>query len=147
MEEKTHRGVHYYKRTKQWRARIHVDGKEISLGYYINKSDAVEARKKAEGKSYITRGKHPNSRLNSPYIKGHEGMRKEANPSWKGDDVGYSGLHEWVKQKLGKPSRCDHCKSTTEKCYDWANKSHHYKRELSDWLRLCRKCHKKYDKQ
>ena len=145
MEEKTHRGVSYYKRTNQWRARIFVDKKEISLGYFKNEAEAIEARKKAEGDGYITRGKHPNSRLNSPYVEGHEGMKGETNPSWKGDDVGYGGLHMWVSSQLGTPSLCEHCQSTTAKHYDWANKSQTYKRDLSDWLRLCRKCHKKYD--
>ncbi len=29
----------------------------------------------------------------------------------------------------------------------WANKSHTYKRELTDWFALCGTCHKKYDKK
>lgn len=29
--------------------------------------------------------------------------------------------------------------------FEWANKSGDYKRDLSDWLRLCISCHRKYD--
>jgi len=65
--------------------------------------------------------------------------------NWKGDEVGYLGLHHWVERELGRPSLCEHCETTTAKRFDWANKSNDYKRELSDWLRLCRSCHMKYD--
>jgi len=63
---------------------------------------------------------------------------------WKGDKVGYEGLHQWVKLKRGKPTKCEHC---GRKGYcEWANKSHEYKRELDDWLSLCKRCHIKYDR-
>lgn len=68
----------------------------------------------------------------------------EEHHSWKGNRVGYSGLHYWVNLKLGKPSRCEHCNKTKGK-FEWANKSHTYKRLLSDWIRLCVSCHQKYD--
>lgn len=72
--------------------------------------------------------------------------KEEKSKNWKGDNVGIGALHEWVKRKLGKPNKCDHCGISEEKTnYDWANKSQQYKRELSDWLRLCRKCHIIYD--
>lgn len=41
---------------------------------------------------------------------------------------------------------CEHCKSTTKKRYEWANASGDYLRNLSDWIRLCKSCHIKYDK-
>lgn len=41
-------GVIFYKRTQQWRARITVDGKHKSLGYFDEYDDAVMARLKAE---------------------------------------------------------------------------------------------------
>ena len=59
--------------------------------------------------------------------------------------VGMQALHSWVKRRLGKPQKCEHCGSTTAKKYEWANKSHEYKRDLSDWIRLCTSCHRKYD--
>ena len=71
----------------------------------------------------------------------------EKNFNWKGDDVGYSGLHYWVVSRLGKPTTCWHCgKSNLHgNSIQWANKSHTYKRDVNDWLRLCVKCHRKYD--
>lgn len=66
---------------------------------------------------------------------------------YKGDKVGYRALHSWVARSLGKPDTCEHCGSfgLTGRKIGWANKSNQYKRNLSDWLRLCTPCHRKYD--
>jgi len=79
------------------------------------------------------------------FKKGH-GL-KEENVNWKGDKVGYHALHSWVNRKLGKPNKCEICGTETAKNYEWANKNHKYKRDLNDWIRLCRFCHRKFDKQ
>ena len=68
------------------------------------------------------------------------------NPMWLGDKVGYSGIHIWIAKELGKPALCEHCGTTDAPMYDWANKTGKYLRDISDWLRLCRSCHMKYDK-
>lgn len=68
----------------------------------------------------------------------------ENNPRWKGDNVKKTGLHDWVYYHLGKPKKCEHCGKESF-WIDWANKSHEYKRDLSDWLALCRSCHRYYD--
>lgn len=67
---------------------------------------------------------------------------------WKGDKVGYRGLHNWVATLLGKPRSCAHCRNSSlnHRNYHWANISHEYKRDVTDWIRLCAKCHKKFDK-
>lgn len=66
---------------------------------------------------------------------------------WKGENVGYCALHIWVKKHLGQPTKCEHCEKDglTGHQIHWANKSGEYKRDLTDWLRLCVKCHRKYD--
>jgi hypothetical protein len=69
----------------------------------------------------------------------------ENHPQWKGDSVSYSGLHYWVSRKLGKPKECEHCGDTKAKKFEWANKNGMYLRELTDWIRLCVSCHRKYD--
>lgn len=70
------------------------------------------------------------------------------NNNWKGQDVSYRNLHRWVERWLGKPDSCEHCETTglIGRKIHWANKSREYKRELSDWIRLCVPCHKAYDK-
>lgn len=74
-------------------------------------------------------------------------IRGQNNGQWKGDNVGYAALHDWVKYYLGTPSFCESCGSVSSKRYDWANKSFQYKRDLSDWIRLCRSCHIRKDKK
>lgn len=68
---------------------------------------------------------------------------KSKNPMWKGDNVGYNALHAWVKRNLIKPQVCSNCNQT--KALDLANISQEYKRDLSDWEWLCRKCHMEKD--
>lgn len=69
------------------------------------------------------------------------------NPQWKQNKVGYRALHYWQERQLGKPTQCEFClkDNLTGKQIHWANKSHKYLRDKNDWLRLCVKCHKKYD--
>jgi hypothetical protein len=67
------------------------------------------------------------------------------NSQWKGSDVSYSTLHAWVARWLGTPSECENCGTTTSKKFEWANVSKEYKRDLSDWKRLCHPCHIKFD--
>lgn len=64
---------------------------------------------------------------------------------WKGDKAGYSAKHYWVSRQLGKPRECSHCGTTEAKKFEWANVSGEYKRDVTDYIRLCCKCHKKYD--
>ena len=72
----------------------------------------------------------------------------DKNINWKGDEVGYHGLHKWIARQLGKPQHCAYCQNTSlePRNYHWANISHAYKRDLSDWIRLCAKCHSHYDR-
>lgn len=45
-------GVSFDKRRNKWRARIKINKKEIGLGYYDEKEDAIKARKDAENKYF-----------------------------------------------------------------------------------------------
>lgn len=72
--------------------------------------------------------------------------KNEANPSWKGDKVGYTGIHMWVYRQWGKAIYCENDLSHIAKRFEWANISGQYKRERSDWKMLCKPCHAKFDK-
>jgi len=67
------------------------------------------------------------------------GTRGENNSMWKGDHVGYAAIHCWVHRHKPKPSLCEKCGEAP--AYDAANISGEYKRDLTDWEWLCRKCH------
>jgi hypothetical protein len=66
---------------------------------------------------------------------------------WKGDEVGYFGIHDWIAKEKGVISKCDICGTTNAKKFEWCNKDHKYKRILNDWFRACTSCHRKYDNQ
>ena len=67
------------------------------------------------------------------------------NGQWKGDEVGYFSLHEWIKNHKQKPEFCEICKKKPP--YDLANISGEYKRDINDYRWLCRSCHMKDDKR
>ena len=73
----------------------------------------------------------------------NKGIPEGQGNAWKGEKVGYSGLHKWVTKHLGKPKKCTYCSSTEH--VEWANISREYKRDLKDWIALCRSCHHIYD--
>lgn len=78
----------------------------------------------------------------SKTMKGRKTGRKPWN--WNKLNLNsYHSLHKWVYRNLGAPTECEFCSSG--KNLQWANKSHEYKHELTDWLRLCKNCHNKYD--
>lgn len=77
------------------------------------------------------------------YDKNRVSLRGKDNPSWKGDNIGYFGLHSWINKQLGKASKCEQCGAV--KNVEWANKSKEYKRDLNDWKALCRSCHHVFD--
>jgi hypothetical protein len=65
--------------------------------------------------------------------------------TYKGTASEYRMLHYWVERQLGKPSKCERCGTTRAKRFDWANISHEYKKDIADWIRLCKSCHFTYD--
>lgn len=91
--------------------------------------------------------------------KSHLGMKKpwatkrnlENNPAkvgiessqWKGEDVGYIAMHNWVRRHVGIQEACEIC-GASEKL-ELSNKSNQYKRNASDWWTLCISCHRAYD--
>lgn len=58
----------------------------------------------------------------------------------------YRNLHKWVEKQLGRPEKCSVCgKIGYGRQIHWANKSKRYLKEISDWIRLCVKCHYQFD--
>lgn len=99
------------------------------------------------------------------YEKGHkhsEEVRKKMSISHKGvklpertgknhhawkeeSEIAYSSMHDWVRNRKGKASK-QKCFFCGKSAMDWANADHQYKRNLDDYIPLCRACHIKYDK-
>ena len=58
-------------------------------------------------------------------------------------NAGYDAIHAWVRRRKVKPKFCEKCKKNFS--YDLANISGKYLRSISDYLYLCRSCHKIMD--
>lgn len=68
----------------------------------------------------------------------------ESNPNYlKPEGVSYVSIHRKVNRLYAKTVLCEHCLKL--KKLEWANISGKYLIERSDWLCLCRSCHKKFD--
>lgn len=76
--------------------------------------------------------------------KGHL-FKGEKNRMWKGEDANYKSIHEWINTNYGKPEKCERCECKEN--LDWCNKDHQYRRVREDWLVLCKKCHRVFDKR
>lgn len=72
----------------------------------------------------------------------------QLHPLWK-EKPSYRTMHKWVERQLGKPDKCVFCETYHLSGHQihWANISGEHKRDLSDWIRLCVKCHKDFDRK
>ena len=102
---------------------------------YRTRPSGLKYEIKVRNKAWFSRGHVPWSK----------GLPEHLQPNWKGDEVGYDGIHSWVEKHLGKPNKCEECGSTSKRLYQWSNKSGEYKRDLADWQRLCVGCHGLFD--
>lgn len=74
-------------------------------------------------------------------------QKGEKGNNWKGEKATYNSIHHWIRRTFGKPTQCEFCLDHFEGYFiHWANKSGEYKRDRSDWIRLCAKCHRAFEK-
>lgn len=111
---------------------------EIKKGQHLSR--ATEFKKGNRPARPIQRGQRISieTEFTSGRVKGIN------NTKWKGDRVGYFALHGWLYRNKKRTRTCEFCgfKRRTH----FANKSGKYKRDLSDWIELCQRCHIRYDK-
>jgi len=110
-----------------------ICGKEI-------KKDPKLSNKQFENKKYCSL--KCKRKGHSIFMKG-KGIR-ENNSNWKGDIACLTAFHKRVEILKGKPKKCEICGTTKKRVYDWANLTGNYK-DINDYKRMCRSCHKKYD--
>lgn len=81
------------------------------------------------------------------YWRGKKRPTGALSANWKGNKVGYQGIHDWIRSVLGTPDTCEECHTSGLTGYQihWANVSGKYKREISNWKRLCIRCHFRMD--
>ena len=131
-----------YIRTDAIRKKLSDSIRKNPTKYWLGKNIPPEVIQKIKDTK-----KRNGKKGNSDYFKRHRFLGIN-HKLWKGDRVGYDALHSWLYRKLGSPNICEHCKKIelNSRKIHWANKSGKYRRELSDWLRLCAKCHYHYDR-
>jgi len=103
-----------------------------------NKGQFIKGHRHSEAWYKSAQKGHPHT--NDAKLKIGKSKEFDNNYNWKGDKVGYSALHKWVYKMLGKATECSSC-AKNEGRIEWANISGLYKRDISDWEQLCRKCH------
>ncbi len=81
----------------------------------------------------------------TPWNKNMEGYTNNGSFK-KQDSVGYSGVHFRIRDLLGEPKKCELCKTTTAKKYEWASLGHIYSEDIKKWMRVCTSCHRFIDK-
>lgn len=120
-------------------------GKFCSMPCYRESRKGSQAWNKGKPAPWAIGNKHRMGLKNPHLVTLNKSRTTFKNKKWKGDKVGYRALHYWVERQLGKPKKCDFCEIETKNRYHWANRSGKYLRDVSDWIRLCAKCHKTYD--
>ena len=73
----------------------------------------------------------------------HYGSKDSNNSQWKGDEVSYNVLHDYIKRHKPKPKLCEDCHE--QPSYDLANISGEYHRDINDFKWVCRRCHMRSD--
>lgn len=59
----------------------------------------------------------------------------------------YMSIHRWIERHFEKSNTCEHCGKSNlyGRQIHWANIDHKYSKDRKDYLRLCPKCHLKFD--
>jgi hypothetical protein len=110
------------------------------LGKHHSKKTKKLMSKLATGKKNPMFGKHfskESKRKLSESLKGNHSGEKHYR--WKGENVGYLSLHEWIRKHKEKETCCERC--GIDKPLDISNISGEYKRDVDDYEWLCRHCH------
>lgn len=101
-------------------------------GHCFNGKKRPDISRRFSGSGNPNHGKHLSEEQKAKISGSNHGQ-------WKGDNVGYEGIHDWVERRLEKTDMCQICNITPP--YDLANRSGKYLRNLDDWWWLCRRCH------
>lgn len=77
--------------------------------------------------------KHPEE------VKRKIGRPGALSSAWKDDGATYKAKHIWIRKYLSKPELCPSCKLVPPT--EVHNIDKQYRRVLSEWVWMCRKCH------
>lgn len=119
---------------------------------FSGKRHSVSSKMK-NSMAHVARRRSAESRLkqsvsvsgNRNHMYGSHINANEHNGRWKGDDVGYDALHEWIRKNKIMPydSKCESC--GVVRPLQATNISGNYLRDIKDYMYICSKCHYKMD--
>lgn len=82
---------------------------------------------------------------------GKDHLKNEQHPLWKGDSVSYGALHHWLRTHFPKTGVCELCGHRPKRKKiaptHYANISGEYRRDRNDYLELCVRCHRTFDRE
>ena len=135
-----------YLRTKEYRRKISESmrgKKRVPFSEKARRNMSIAHK----GQVPWNKGKKFSEEHKRKLSEAHKGKTDEKSSNWKGDNVGYHGIHAWVKKHKGKATQCQDCgnKADGGHAIDWTNVDHKYKRNLDDYIERCRPCHRNYD--
>jgi len=110
---------------------------------FIKRKDVSAFNRKHEVYKYCSRKCYTSDPNNWTRIQRNKDITpKEFKSPW------YKALHHLIGKKLGKSKKCWGCgfESENSRQFQWANIDHEYTNKEKDWIRLCGRCHRYYDK-
>lgn len=107
----------WFKVNNKWTHIVSDESKEKMRQAKLGKKASLETRKKL---SALKKGK------------------------WQKDTVSYYSFHQRVRIYYGDIKECVYCGKSGKT--EFASISHEAKHELTDYIALCRSCHRNYDK-
>lgn len=127
----------------------------FAKNHFFKKLSFLEEQKERRKKVWLGRKHSPETiqkiseaakgRIHTEETKRKIGMamQNEKHWNWKGDDIGYAGVHRRVKKKFPKSELCMICKENP--ATELANITGIYKDENKNWVWSCHRCNLIYD--
>ncbi|KKK72731.1 hypothetical protein LCGC14_2900940 [marine sediment metagenome] len=125
----------------RWLNKFNIPMKEsFKIGHTIN----VGRKATIETKLKMSNNKkgHKGYMLGKKHTK--EAKERIGKAQFKGDDVKYSAIHQWLRKKYPPPNNCQECGIIGKKL-DLSNITGIHKRSISNYKYLCKSCHMKQD--
>lgn len=136
-----------YKQTEEHKRKLSCANKGCQ--FFLGKKHSEESKQKIGAANRVANTGQVHSKEWRENMSASVGGEKHWN--WQGGKSWKRVLHFWVEKQFGYPRECVYCgvrdlkRKNGSRCIQFANVSNTYKKELSDWMTLCQKCHSRYD--
>src|SRR3989304_10149394 len=137
----------FFKGQTPWNKGLTKDDPRV-LSYVSKQGDQVQKTCEWCKRQYsVNRFRDSISKFCSRECRAQSSGLKYQNPESfnKKNHNEYIYLHHRINKRFGKPIGCELCGNKDKKVYHWANKTGNYSEDREDWIRLCPKCHYRYD--